>query len=764
MLSPKKKQIPISYIPQKMPIMFTDKDKPCHLLNDFKEPVTGNDFLKSKDDPSKNFGFFEDVRSLLYRKNKTIYYVKAIEKKNIINPSYQMILNNIYKLNNDNLENKNINIFDFIVKLQTHWEDNEHLFLVFEAIKKFTLFENLLKNNSGQITEENLLTMFRQILEVVNFLHKNNIYGCNLYINSFIYDKRTQTLKLTDLGFSKIFKSSKNLNDSKLQNSFEFNDYCPPEFISKMNDSANLFEQDKFKNANYDIWQLGILFYKIATFGESPYDDAKDENLKECIVNKNINYSRLNKYSPKIVQIIDKMLQNAPSSRYSVELLLNLEPFKIRNKIPSLIINSKNEEKIITMNLLNSNKGMVKDVKIDMASLLDNMEAKKKDSKEINYDEEIERNMNENNIANKNKEILKKIKIQGNLVNDLNSMVNQEIYPEGSILPVFKNKFLNKFNNIDKNLVIDLSNKLSLLEKEYKKLDENKLAVYNITNYVNNNIKELNAIDNDNIDLLIKKFNNLQLSKIETNDLYEEMLRNKSEFAQEKFKALISNLIYEIKRLEIELEQENLNNEKLKKKIREMEKRNMDLQNECQEKVEFYEKKIELLEEVIFNGDNKNLNNEQNLKKNNDYIYQALSNSIKDFTEMNIKLKTGLKENLNKFKENKRFWLQDMIKAKDNFRNEMNHYFHKSLEPPRIYAFGKSDVKEYKNYNELNAKIEELNRRNKELNDLVVEQKGLIDYNYNLIKELKNNIKTKEESIEELRKLLNNKESSNNDQ
>jgi hypothetical protein len=392
------------------------------------------------------------------------------------------------------------------------------------------------------------------------------------------------------------------------------------------------------------------------------------------------------------------------------------------------------------------------------------MEAKKKDSKEINYDEEIERNMNENNIANKNKEILKKIKIQGNLVNDLNSMVNQEIYPEGSILPIFKNKFLNKFNNIDKNLVIDLSNKLSLLEKEYKKLDENKLAVYNITNYVNNNIKELNAIDNDNIDLLIKKFNNLQLSKIETNDLYEEMLRNKSEFAQEKFKALISNLIYEIKRLEIELEQENLNNEKLKKKIREMEKRNMDLQNECQEKVEFYEKKIELLEEVIFNGDNKNLNNEQNLKKNNDYIYQALSNSIKDFTEMNIKLKTGLKENLNKFKENKRFWLQDMIKAKDNFRNEMNHYFHKSLEPPRIYAFGKSDVKEYKNYNELNAKIEELNRRNKELNDLVVEQKGLIDYNYNLIKELKNNIKTKEESIEELRKLLNNKESSNNDQ
>lgn len=42
----------------------------------------------------------------------------------------------------------------------------------------------------------------------------------------------------------------------------------------------------------------------------------------------------------------------------------------------------------------------------------------------------------------------------------------------------------------------------------------------------------------------------------------------------------------------------------------------MDLKLEHQEKVEFYEKKIELLEEVIFNDD-KNLNNNKNSKKMN---------------------------------------------------------------------------------------------------------------------------------------------------
>lgn len=719
-----------------------ESDNQSNLLKDFKTQVSQSDFVRLKDEPNKNLGFFDEVFSLLYKNNKTLYYVKAIDKKkSIINNSYLSILNTIYKLNNYNQKSRGVNIYDYIINLQTHWEDNDRLFLVFNGIKRYTLFENLIKNHSEDITEENIIAIFRQILEVVNFLHENNIFGCNLYLSSFIFDKLSQSIKFTDLGFSKIFKPSKNLNDNILSNGFEFNEYAPPEYIGKDYDPSFFsFEIDKIKNSYFDIWQLGILFYKIATFGESPYDDAKNEVLKEYIMNKNINYSRLNKYSPQISQIIDKMLQTSPSNRYSIKQLLSLEPFKIVTKIPLININFKNEDKAITMKMVNSQKGSVKDGKVDMASILNNLDAKKKTSKEITFKE--------------GKSILDHIKIQGTLVNDKNSIISQEIYPDGSVLPIFKNKFLNKFNNIDKNLVLDLSSKLTLLEKEYKKLDENKLAVYNITNYVNSNLKELNKTDNDNINLLIKKFNNLQLSKIETNDLYEEMLRNKGEFAQDKFKALISNLIYEIKRLNIELEQEKSTSEKLRKKIKDQEKRNMDLKLEHQEKVEFYEKKIELLEEVIFNDD-KNLNNNKNFK-NNELIYKALNNSMKDFTEVNIQLKTSLEENLAKFKENKKFWLQDMIKAKENFRNEMSFYLSKSIEQPKIYNFEKKD-KGISKKNEKNEKIEELNKQVSELYDLINEQKLAVDSNINIIKELKRDIKIKDDKIEELTRKLSDK-------
>ena len=754
MFSPKKK--PISNDKQNIPIISLENETPAYLLKDFKVAVNQTDFMKLKEDSSQNIGIFDDVIPLLYKNNKNIYYVKVIEKKNIINTQYQNILNQIYKINNKQ-KNTNINVYDYILNLQTHWEDTERLFLVFSGIKRYTSLGNLLKNHSKNLTEENIIAIFRQILEIVFILQENNIYGCNLYIDSFIFDKLTKTVKLTDLGFSKFYKSNRIINDNKLQDGFEFNDYVSPEFIAKMNDSSNIYSQDKFKNVYYDIWQLGILFYKIATFGESPYGDAQNENLKESIMNKNINYSKLNNYSPQISQIIDKMLQTAPNNRYTIDKLLNLEIFKSLNRIPLIMITPKNEEKPITMNMVINEKEKNKD-KLDIASAFEKMEALLKSSKGaknlVNYEED-EKNQNEKkSIRNSNKNILKQVKIQGNLVNDKTTMISQEIYPDGSVIPIFKNKFLNKFNNVDINLVLDLSNKLTMLEKEYKKLDENKLAVYNITNYVNNNIKELNYIDNENIDTLIKKFNNLQLSKIETNDLYEEMLRNKDEFAKDKFKALISNLIYEIKRLEIELDQEKLIGEKLRKKIKEQEKKNMDLKIEVQEKVEFYEKKIELLEEVIFNVDNKN--NKEDLKNN--LIFQALTNSIKNFTDINIKLKESLEENISKFKENKKNWLLDMIKAKENFRNEIQMYLQKAVEPPKIYNFEKKENKDVSNKNKSDEKIEELKRKITELNDLVKEQKILIDNNTNLIKELKKEIKSKEEKNEELTRLLNNKE------
>jgi hypothetical protein len=103
---------------------------------------TENDFKGKKDTKLKNLGFFDDILTLLYKKNQTSYYVKIIEKKNIINNSYQNILNINYKISNNE---SNSHFDDYTINLETQWEDNERLFLVFEGIKRYMLLEKLIK-------------------------------------------------------------------------------------------------------------------------------------------------------------------------------------------------------------------------------------------------------------------------------------------------------------------------------------------------------------------------------------------------------------------------------------------------------------------------------------------------------------------------------------------------------------------------------------------------------------------------------------------
>ena len=724
-------------------------ESPLNLQKEFKVQVSLSDFIGRKDTELKTLGFFNDILTLLYKANQTSYYIKIIDKKNIINNSFISILNINYSLQ----------IYDYMLNLETHWEDNERLYLVFEGIKRYTTLENLIKRHANDITEDHLLIIFRQILESIRYLHKNHIYGCCLYLSSFIYDKITQTIKLTDIGFSKVFLSSNNLDDNELQNGFTFNEYTPPEVFEKMGTTFNITEIDKLKNEFYDIWQLGILFFKIATFGESPFEDAKNENLRDYIRNKNINYSKLNKYTSLIAQIIDKMLQIMPEYRYNVDALIALIHFK-DNKIPLLYFHSnKNEDDAISLSMVNEEKKKIgNDFKFEKELINEEI----KNEKEINNEEVEIKQQNKDNNNTKNKIKLKGVKIQGNLVNDKMALFNQEIYPTGSVLPTLKKNFINRFNNVDQNLVLELASKLSLLEKEYKKLDENKMAVYNITNYVINNLKKLNDIDNDNNNLLIKKFNNLLLSKRETNELYEEMVKERGEFSQDKFKALISNLIYEIKRLGIELEQEKSTIEKLKKKIKEQEKRDLDLKNEHQEKIEFYQRKIEILEEVIFSADNNRSLNEKDFKNKNKLIYTALENSIQNFTEINGKLKKSLEENMAKFKDNKKDWLEDMIKAKEEFRNEISFYLQKSVEEPKVYDFKKKEKKDEKD-NKKNEEIEKLKKRIDELKETIKEQNNTIINSNNFIRDINKELKDKKDEIEDLKnRLKENKENEEN--
>ena len=716
-------------IPKKIP-MFKENEIKYYLLKDFKSIVSLADFMTDKKDDTsiKNFGIFDDIIPLMYKNNKKMYYLKIIEKSNIINKSYQSYLNNVYALHSSN---KNISIYDFMINLETQWENSDKLYLIFEGIKQYCSLDDLIKNN---ITEENILIIYKDILECINLLHENNIFGINIDLNSFIYDIEAKRIKLTDIGFSKIFKLVNIIKKNKLKNGYEFNEYIPPEFLNKMDDEQNINIQEKLKNAQYDIWQLGILFYKIAALGKSPYENAKDEELKEKILDNKYIYSNLNKCPPIIIQIIDKMLQRIPIERYNIKQLLNLDCIKkIYNS--RLIIN-KNENKVLNMNMINREKDKLRDS--DIMNLLNNMKAKEIDDK------------NENNENKKN--LLNNIVIQGNIINNKNIIINQEIYPEESVLPLFKKKLLNKFNDIDNDLVINLSKKLALLDKEYKNIDEIKSAIFIITKYINDIINEKNKNDNKDIELLIEKYKSIKFKQNDKQDLLNDLLKYKENLTFDKYKDLISNLIYNMQKIDIDLEIEKKKNESLNERIQDLDNENKELKLEHQEKVKFYEEKIKLLENVIFNTENTNMN-KTDMINNNKLLYQALTNSIKNFSEINTKLKENLEQRLLHFKDNTQ-WLKNIIEAKDKFRKEILYNLNKTTEQQKIIIINKNDDKSILNKDKKEEKIDRLTKKITEFKNLVDLQKTLIEQSSNKIEKLEIEIQEKDKKIDELTNLL----------
>ena len=283
---------------------------------------------------------------------------------------------------------------------------------------------------------------------------------------------------------------------------------------------------------------------------------------------------------------------------------------------------------------------------------------------------------------------------------------------------------------------------LKVLDKEYKNIYEIKSAIFIITKYINDKINEKNIDDNKDIELLIEKYKNIKLKQNDVQDLLNELLKYKENLTFDIYKLLISNLIYDIKNLDIDLEHEKSKNALLNNKIQELDNINKNLKLEYQEKIKFYEEKIKLLENVIFNSENTNIN-KTDIINNNKLIYQTLTNSIKDFSAVNIKLKENLEERLSKFKDNTQ-WLKNIIEAKDNFRKEILYNLNKTKEEQKIIIINKNDDKNILNKDKKDEKIDSLTKRLTEFKNLVEQQNTLIEQSKNKIDKLEIKIQEKD--------------------
>lgn len=190
----------------------------------------------------KNFCLYnkKSVKTKIYNGKNEIYSIIknnrdiAIKKihNNLYNPNEYLILSK--------LDNKSI------IKVYNKFNINNYNYIEMEYYKEGDLHTYLLQNINN-LSESDLINIFKKIIEPVRYCHNNNVVHLDIKLENFLINK--DNIILCDFGFAR-FCNGSYYYENKISNVQGTFSYLSPELYF-----------DKYFSKATDIWSMGILLY-----------------------------------------------------------------------------------------------------------------------------------------------------------------------------------------------------------------------------------------------------------------------------------------------------------------------------------------------------------------------------------------------------------------------------------------------------------------------------------------------------------------------
>lgn len=206
-------------------------------------------------------GAFGDVYLATHKKDDRLYAIKVMEKAKIIESGATLDIIHREISIHRKITHENI------VKVYSHYENEEFFYLIMEYINCGSLF-SIIKKNKG-IDEKKAFKFFIQACSAVNFLHENSLIHRDLKPENLLINDKDQ-IKLCDFGWCVDISTGSRVT---FCGTYE---YMAPEIVKEMP-----------YNYEIDVWSLGILLYEL-THGYSPFRAEKDDNEDYNEIFKNI--------------------------------------------------------------------------------------------------------------------------------------------------------------------------------------------------------------------------------------------------------------------------------------------------------------------------------------------------------------------------------------------------------------------------------------------------------------------------------------------
>nr|AWV50517.1 testis-specific serine/threonine-protein kinase 1 [Haliotis discus hannai]QHR80096.1 TSSK1-like protein [Haliotis discus hannai] len=181
-------------------------------------------------------------------------------------------------------------------------EIHHKLYIVMEHAGHGDLLEYI--KLRGAQSEDQARKMFKQMMDGIDYLHKNHIAHRDLKCENLLLDSEN-TLKVSDFGFARFYDNgvtSKTFCGSAA--------YAAPEVLQGIPYHVPL----------HDIWAMGIILY-IMICASMPYDDSNLKRMVRDQTEKKVSFSKSKKISVDCKDLVHRILEVNVKKRASIAMM-----------------------------------------------------------------------------------------------------------------------------------------------------------------------------------------------------------------------------------------------------------------------------------------------------------------------------------------------------------------------------------------------------------------------------------------------------------
>ncbi|KAK6320334.1 hypothetical protein J4Q44_G00094410 [Coregonus suidteri] len=191
-----------------------------------------------------------------------------------------------------------------VVRLYEVIDTATKLYLILELGDGGDMYDYILRHEGG-VAEDTAKVHFAQIVRSISYCHQLHVVHRDLKPENVVFFRQQGTVKLTDFGFSNLFKPG-----TMLMTSCGSLAYSAPEILLG----------DEYDAPAVDIWSLGVILFMLVC-GQPPFQETNDSETLTMIMD--CRYTVPAHVSADCKDLISRMLQRDPSSRASLEEIEN---------------------------------------------------------------------------------------------------------------------------------------------------------------------------------------------------------------------------------------------------------------------------------------------------------------------------------------------------------------------------------------------------------------------------------------------------------